>query len=143
MRLAALLQDLAVVETWGDSEVEVLQIAEDSRQVRPGALFVAVSGNTQDGLRFVTDAVRAGAVAVVAEETCAAPAGALVADARGALAHLAATFLGHPSRQLAMFGVTGTNGKTSVAHLAQGVLQRERQPAGLIGTIGWRLGAQS
>lgn len=143
MQLAALLQNLPVVETWGDTQVDVLQIAEDSREVRPGALFVAVSGGTQDGREFVRDAVRAGAVAVVAEQRCESPAGAVVTDARAALAHVAATHLGHPSRQLAMFGVTGTNGKTSVAHLVQSVLQRERQPSGLIGTIGWRLGSQS
>jgi UDP-N-acetylmuramoyl-L-alanyl-D-glutamate--2,6-diaminopimelate ligase len=140
MRLAALLQDLPVEETWGDGETPITDIAEDSRQVQSGSLFVAVSGATVDGHDFVADAVGRGAVAVLAERRCDAPAGAVVADARVGLAHVAAAFLGHPSRHLTLFGVTGTNGKTSVAHLVHDVLLRQRGPAGLIGTIGWRLG---
>jgi UDP-N-acetylmuramoyl-L-alanyl-D-glutamate--2,6-diaminopimelate ligase len=140
MRLAALLGNLPVLETWGDPDTQIDSIAEDSRQAQPGSLFVAVAGGTVDGHAFVDAAVRQGAVAVVATQRCAAPSGAIVVDTRSALAHIAARFLGEPSNRLALFGVTGTNGKTSVAHLVQSVWQHQHQPSGLIGTIGWRLG---
>ncbi len=142
MTLAELLRGLSVQRRWGNPQVRIDSIAADSRSVQPGSVFVAVLGGTHDGWTYVAEAVRRGAVAVVAERDASAftPCGAQVRDSRAALAQLAANFEGDPSRSMRLVGVTGTNGKTSVAHMVQHVLQRLHSPCGLIGTIGWRLG---
>jgi UDP-N-acetylmuramoyl-L-alanyl-D-glutamate--2,6-diaminopimelate ligase len=129
---------------WGDLRVPVTGICSDSRQVRPGTLFVAVHGGSQDGFAYVPEAVRRGAVAVVADRDAAthSPRGAWVGDARTALAELADAFHAHPSQQLRLVGITGTNGKTSVAHMVQHVLHRMLPGCGLIGTVGWRYGTE-
>ncbi|HZM17111.1 MAG TPA: UDP-N-acetylmuramoyl-L-alanyl-D-glutamate--2,6-diaminopimelate ligase [Candidatus Krumholzibacteria bacterium] len=142
MKLAELLRDLVVQRSWGDLQVRIDSLASDSRAVQPGSLFVAVAGGSADGFAYIGEAVRRGAVAVVSERDASAlaPRGAQVADSRGALAQLAAAFHRHPSRALTLVGVTGTNGKTSVAHMLQHVLQQLDPPCGLVGTVGWRLG---
>jgi len=141
MTLAELLQGVSVQRRWGDASVGVGAIAADSRAVVPGSVFVAVAGGTHDGWTYVAEAVRRGAIAIVAEHDASdlAPCGAQVQDARAALARLAANFHHDPSRSMRLVGVTGTNGKTSVAHMVQHVLQRSGSSCGLIGTIGWRL----
>jgi UDP-N-acetylmuramoyl-L-alanyl-D-glutamate--2,6-diaminopimelate ligase len=119
----------------GDVDTEVTGIAYDSRRVQPGDVFVAVPGYVQDGLRFVPDAVAAGAAAVVAEADAGAVAlpspvaWARVADARAVLAPLAARLYGNPSEQLTVVGVTGTNGKTTTTALIEKVLAA-RGPTG-------------
>ncbi len=100
-------------------QVWVAGLAWDSRRVGPGDLFFALPGRKHDGHAFAADAVRRGAVAVVAE--CPLPGLSvpvvLVPDARAALAHAACAFHGHPTKRLCTIGVTGTNGKTTVVHL--------------------------
>ncbi|MFQ5599854.1 MAG: UDP-N-acetylmuramoyl-L-alanyl-D-glutamate--2,6-diaminopimelate ligase [Candidatus Krumholzibacteriia bacterium] len=142
MTLEQLLRGLQVQRTWGDLDVDIDDVADDSRSVGPGALFVAVSGGTHDGYQFIPEAARRGAAAVVAERDAASlvPRGAQVQDARVALAELAAAFHAHPSDRLHLVGITGTNGKTSVAHLVQHAFQECNPPSGVIGTLGWRLG---
>ena len=142
MKWSELLRGIEVQGTWGDADVDVAAITGDSRQVGPGSVFVAVPGGTHDGFAFVRDAVRRGATAIVAENDAAelAARGARVADARASLAALAGAFHAHPSRQLQLIGVTGTNGKTSVAHMVQHVLHRCLPTCGLVGTIGWCIG---
>lgn len=143
-QLRALLQAASPRHTWGDLERPVGGIAFDSRQVRPGDVFVAVPGTAHDGYAFVADAVARGAAAVVAERDAAdySACGAVVEDAHRALAELAAEWYDHPARALLLFGVTGTNGKTTVAHLVQHLLGSTLGPCGLIGTIGARLGLE-
>lgn len=120
----------------GASETEVSGVAYDSRQVVPGDIFVAVRGFVHDGARFAAEALRNGAVAVVAETDPDALASDLegrawvrVDDARAALARLSCRIWGHPSREMTVVGVTGTNGKTSVAGLLEAILSVEA-PAG-------------
>ena len=120
----------------GDADTVVTGIAYDSRKVQPGDVFVAVPGFVHDGLRFVTDAVAAGAVAIVAEAdpnsvdlAKAPPVWARVDNARAVLAPMAAAFYNNPSRDLTVVGVTGTNGKTTVAALCQALLET-RGPVG-------------
>jgi UDP-N-acetylmuramoyl-L-alanyl-D-glutamate--2,6-diaminopimelate ligase len=122
----------------------VTGVAHDSRRVAPGHVFVAVPGGSRDGFTFVADALARGAVAVVGEHDASgsAPAGACVDDAHRALADLAAAWFDHPARALRLFGVTGTNGKTTIAHIVQHVVEATLGPCGLIGTIGWRLGRE-
>ena len=143
--LRQLLNATPTATTWGDLETPIAGIALDSRRVAPGQLFVAVPGGSQDGFAFVADAVARGAAAVVAERDAAAiaPCGAVVQDAHRALADVAAAWFDHPAREMRLFGVTGTNGKTTVAHIVQHVLATTLgRPCGLIGTIGWRLGGE-
>src|SRR5438093_11981781 len=103
--------------------VDVTHIAEDSRRVEPGGLFVAVKGSAHDGHRFIPDALARGAVAVAGEREDRPDGlpGAVpyvhVPDDRGAVALLSAAFFGFPSRRLQVIGVTGTDGKTTPSTL--------------------------
>jgi UDP-N-acetylmuramoyl-L-alanyl-D-glutamate--2,6-diaminopimelate ligase len=119
-------------------------ITEDSRDVRPGGLFAAVPGAHVDGHRFVAAAAAAGAIAAIVERPVhPAPAGLvqLVVDgSRAALAEAAAWWYGDPSRELAVVGITGTDGKTSTALLAAAALAAAAVPAGLVGTVATQVG---
>jgi len=112
-------------------------LTSDSRAVVPGAIYVAVRGSQADGHRFVPDAVRRGAVALVAEsEVEGAPVPqAIVRDGRRAAIALGAAWFDHPGRKLRIVGVTGTNGKTTTTALLRHLLNG-RGTAGSIGTIG-------
>ncbi|BDG60761.1 UDP-N-acetylmuramoyl-L-alanyl-D-glutamate--2,6-diaminopimelate ligase [Caldinitratiruptor microaerophilus] len=110
----------------------------DSRQVTPGAAFVAIRGLRADGHDFVGEAAARGAALVVVERAVPAPAGVAVLEvpsSRRALAAIAARFHGHPSRRLRVIGVTGTNGKTTTTHLIRAILKAAGHPTGLIGTV--------
>ncbi len=109
----------------------------DSRRVRPGDLFVAVSGNREDGARYAAAALARGAVAVVAEGVPPDCARSLVRvkDARRALGLLAAALNGWPARKLEVFGVTGTNGKTTTAWLLRELLRAGGRQPGLLSTV--------
>ncbi len=127
-------------------------LALDSRDVRPGSLFVAMPGSRQHGLDFLSDAVRRGAVAVVYQLGCgldaagmdelAASAGVPLIEMpalRRDLSALAARFYGEPSRSMSVIGVTGTDGKTSVSQFLAQALSTEQTPCGVIGTLGYGL----
>ncbi|HUK33589.1 MAG TPA: UDP-N-acetylmuramoyl-L-alanyl-D-glutamate--2,6-diaminopimelate ligase [Vicinamibacterales bacterium] len=119
-------------------------IAYDSRAVRTGNVFVALRGVHADGVRFVQQAAERGAVAVVAEQPIAdldVPV-LQVGDARLALAELAADFYGHPSERLRVVGVTGTNGKTTTAHLIASIFDAAGMTSGIIGTVAHRIVGQ-
>ena len=118
----------------------------DSRRVRPGAAFVAVRGEKADGVEFVPQALAAVAVLVVSEQP--APAAATgpwiqVRDGRLALALLGAEVAGHPSREIPVVGVTGTNGKTTTAYLLAAVLDAAGRSAGVLGTVHYKVGAEA
>jgi UDP-N-acetylmuramoyl-L-alanyl-D-glutamate--2,6-diaminopimelate ligase len=123
----------------------VTGVTYDSRQVKPGAVFVALRGVNADGTRFAPQAIANGAIAVVAET--AAPAGVSVpwiqvSNARAALAELAATFYGNPSEELVLVGITGTNGKTTTSYVLASIFEAAGIKCGRIGTIGYRIGAR-
>lgn len=119
----------------------VNRVACDSRTVEAGDIFVAIAGQRHDGARFADEAVRRGAAAVVAESAgppaCGAP-WLRVADARAALAALAAAAWGHPSRELVVVGTTGTNGKTTTTYLLEGVLEDAGYPCGRVSSVAHR-----
>ena len=124
-------------------DVDVRSLAYDSRQVEPGALFIALKGLRATGVDFANDAIARGAVAVVAEETL--PAGGEtpwieVADARTAMALLADEFYGHPSRSMTVVGITGTNGKTTTGYLLRAVFEAAGKKCGLLGTVTYSIG---
>jgi UDP-N-acetylmuramoyl-L-alanyl-D-glutamate--2,6-diaminopimelate ligase len=139
--LAELVADLDA-RVLGPGGVRVEDLAYDSRQVRPGALFAALRGGQTDGHRFVADALAAGASAVLVEEAPAslppAVGVAVVRDTRAALADVAARFFDFPARSLILVGVTGTKGKTSSVRLCESVLRAGGKRAGSLGTISVR-----
>ena len=121
------------------------EVRAHSAQVEPGDLFVAIPGRRHDGAAFVGEAVRRGARIVVAQRGPAGPpppgvTWLQVPCARAALSRLAANRYGHPSRRLAVVGVTGTNGKTTTTLLLHHLLTAAGVPAGLIGSLEVRTG---
>jgi UDP-N-acetylmuramoyl-L-alanyl-D-glutamate--2,6-diaminopimelate ligase len=126
----------------GNGDVEITGIAYDSRRAGPGDLFVAVQGIHVDGHHYLTDAVANGAAAVAVEQSVALPQGLPVLrmpSTRIGLAELSAEFYGRPSRKLKLAGVTGTDGKTTVTHMAEHVLQASGIVAGAMSTVAFRL----
>src|SRR5438128_2712498 len=124
------------------SAAEVTGIAYDSRRVAPGDLFVAVQGLHVDGHVYLTDAVAKGAVALAIERDVKVPAGIPVLhlpSTRTGLAELSAEFFGRPSRRLKLAGVTGTDGKTTVTHMAEHVLQASGIVAGAMSTVAFKV----
>jgi len=141
--LLAALEERRLV---GTPPAEVSGVSADSRRVEPGQCFVAVPGFRQDARRFVREAVERGAVLVVTEGEPLAGvpvAQVLVPSARAALARLAAAWYGHPSRRLTVVGITGTNGKTTTSYLVDALLQARGLRTGVIGTIQYRIGADT
>ncbi|QYJ17305.1 UDP-N-acetylmuramoyl-L-alanyl-D-glutamate--2, 6-diaminopimelate ligase [Rubrobacter xylanophilus DSM 9941] len=101
----------------------IFGVTHDSREVGPGFAFVAVPGFKRDGVEFVPEALGRGAMLVVAEREVPGAPVAVVSDARAALARLACAFYGHPSRAMEVYGVTGTNGKTTTCYALHAVLE--------------------
>mgnify|MGYP002784861456 CR=1 FL=1 len=124
----------------------VTGLAYDSRRVSPGQLFVALHGQRADGLTFVPQALAQGAIGIVAQaprpETLPPVPWLVVTDARRALAVAAAAFHRHPSHDMQVIGVTGTNGKTTTAYLVASIFDAAGIPCGLLGTVGYRVGGQ-
>ena len=139
-RLADLLEGAQMLR--GDADVAIESVTADSRRVGPGSLFVAVPGHDRDGHEFLAAAARAGAVAVVGEnasalQACPVNVVAVVPDARRALGHMLGVWYDRPDRQLEVLAVTGTNGKTTVAHLLRDLWRGRGRRCGLLGTIEW------
>lgn len=143
--LSALRGRVAIVEQRGDMSCPVQGMTDDSRAVTPGSLFVAVKGERVDGHDFVTQAIKAGAVAILAQvpvESGPVPF-VLVEDSRKALGFLGSRFYGDPSARLKMIGVTGTNGKTTTTYLCKALLEGIGRKVGLIGTVGYQIGQET
>jgi UDP-N-acetylmuramoyl-L-alanyl-D-glutamate--2,6-diaminopimelate ligase len=124
-------------------EAPVTAIAYDSRRVTRGAVFVALRGGNADGARFVPQAIANGAIAVVAETPAPPGIGVpwiQVPGARAALAELAAIHSGNPSDELALVGITGTNGKTTISYVLASIFEAAGIKCGRVGTIGYRIG---
>jgi UDP-N-acetylmuramoyl-L-alanyl-D-glutamate--2,6-diaminopimelate ligase len=139
MELAAVLPGAELVPA--ARELEIARVTNDSRNVRPGDLFVAIRGARSDGLAHVPEAIRRGAVAVVSDRPApedAAVPWLAVSEPRRALALAAAQLHGNPAEKLVLAGVTGTNGKTSTATLLEAILARRHGKAGFLGTTGYR-----
>ncbi len=142
MKLGRLIEDLEGAQLQsGDVDQEILGLAYDSRRVRRGFLFVALKGQVQDGHAFLKDAVKRGAVALVAEafpEKLYGAAMIRVPDARAALSGLAARFYKYPYRGMEVVGITGTNGKTSTSYILESILKAAGDEPGVIGTVNYR-----
>src|SRR6266436_6079883 len=144
--MSELLAALPEKRVIGEPPRSVSSIAGDSRRVEPGGCFVAVPGFKQDGRHFIPDAIRRGAAVVVTEGEPVADlpvAQVLVPSVRVSLARLAGAFYGHPSRQLSLVGITGTNGKTTTSYLIEALLRARGLATGVIGTIQYVLGDET
>ena len=110
----------------------------DSRLVQPGDIFLAIQGLHQHGLTFLASAVQNGAALVIADMPVHdSPIPSLfVSDLKSKIGEFSSWFYGHPSRSMTMLGITGTNGKTTIAHLIQYLWSSLGIPSGMIGTLG-------
>ena len=146
MRIGKLIEGLGIRGRSGSEagtpvDAEISDLTEDSRTASPGSLFIARAGAKADGKTYVADAVRAGAVAVLTDDPALAapsPAQTLVsdgADFSGTIARLGDRFFGSPSEHLAVIGVTGTNGKTTITYLMHQMLNALGVRCGLMGTV--------
>ncbi len=125
-------------------DLVITQITSDSRQVQPGALFVAYRGIHSDGHRFIPQAIAAGASAIIGEQELNLEIPYLrVENGRQALGLLCAAWEGYPSRRLGVIGVTGTDGKTTTSNLIHSILTAAGYEAGLLTTVNARIGAQT
>ena len=141
--LERLIATLAPDEVLHRAPADVLELAYDTRSVTPGALFFCVPGQRVDGHDLAGEAVAAGAVALVVERAVDLDVPQLVVPSvRRAMAEAAGEFFGHPSRELTVAGVTGTNGKTTTAFLLFAVLAAAGRRPGLLGTVEVRIGGE-
>lgn len=139
MTLSDLLKNAGLARIVGDAGAEITGVQIDSRRVKPGDLFVAMRGTQVDGHAFIPKAVAQGAAAVLCEELPAeaAPgvAYAVVPSTEDAVGPVATLFYGDPSRRLRLVGVTGTNGKTTIATLLYEMFRKMGHRCGLISTV--------
>ncbi|OGC77849.1 MAG: UDP-N-acetylmuramoyl-L-alanyl-D-glutamate--2,6-diaminopimelate ligase [candidate division Zixibacteria bacterium RBG_16_50_21] len=144
MSLDRLLPALSYKSISGNTKTDIREIQYDSRLVQPGDIFVAVRGFQTDGHNFIEQAVKRGAVVVVAEKEgkYKSAANVLVDDSRLALAQLASAYYDHPSSLLSVVGVTGTNGKTTVSYWIRSILETAGAKTGLIGTVKYFIGKE-
>lgn len=139
MLLKELLLDIKVLASVGNQELEITGIEFDSRKVTPGSLFVATRGTAVDGHDFIAAAIEKGVVAVVCEQmpelTVDEVTYVQVANSADALGLLAAAWYGYPSSKLTLVGVTGTNGKTTIATLLYQLFRELGNKTGLLSTV--------
>ena len=152
LKLAELKVEINAIQARGNLEAVALDVTHDSRQCAPGTAFVAIHGEKVDAHRFIPNALDLGAIAVVSEQSFEsvnrefaeeAPAWLQVANARAALARAGAAVHEHPSRRLKLAGVTGTNGKTTTAHLIDSIIRTAEGVSTMFGTINYRIGNHS
>jgi UDP-N-acetylmuramoyl-L-alanyl-D-glutamate--2,6-diaminopimelate ligase len=141
MTLRELLSGLNTRSVAGDLDTEVLGLAYDSRQVSAGDLFFAIRGTRLDGNRFMPRAISKGAAVVLSAldpvQGLAMP-WVQVVDERAAMAAIAGNFYNHPTRDLHLVGVTGTNGKTTTTYIVESILNVSGKPTAVLGTIEYR-----
>jgi UDP-N-acetylmuramoyl-L-alanyl-D-glutamate--2,6-diaminopimelate ligase len=138
MKLTEIMQGVAVKEWQGGRQAEVSALAYESTAVAAGSLFCTWKGKARDGHSYIPEAIERGAVAIVAEKKMSVLAGPniRVENGRRALGRMAANFYGHPSKEVQVIGLTGTNGKTSTAMLIQALFEAGGLRCGLLGTVG-------
>jgi len=146
MILREIVRGIDILRSYGYDGLEISGISFDSQLIQEGFLFVALKGEKTDGHKYIESAVKNGAKALIVEKApdAAYPGVSVieVADSRTSLAAAAANFYGHPTKELSLVGVTGTNGKTTVTYLLESIWNYERKKAGVIGTIDYRFGSK-
>ncbi|QZT36283.1 UDP-N-acetylmuramoyl-L-alanyl-D-glutamate--2,6-diaminopimelate ligase [Halosquirtibacter xylanolyticus] len=145
-KLSTLIDSIAVQEVIGDpSVIHIEQLTQDSRAVAQGSMFIAVKGTVVDGHQYIATAIESGATAIVCEvipeEVDPRVVWIRVSHSMAAVGLLASCFYGAPSQQLKMIGVTGTNGKTTIATLLHDLFSKMGYYVGLLSTIENRIGS--
>ena len=138
-KISQLIQSITPLQVVGNTDIEITDLINDSRQARPGVMFVAVKGVAVDSHRFINNVIEAGARAIVCEDMPAElnPEVTYIQVKNGviALAHIADEWFDHPSKALRLVGVTGTNGKTTTATLLYEMARLMGYKAGLLSTV--------
>jgi UDP-N-acetylmuramoyl-L-alanyl-D-glutamate--2,6-diaminopimelate ligase len=161
LKLTDLANEINAIAATGRLDVEPRDVTHDSRACAAGTVFVAIRGQKVDAHEFIPQAVERGAIAVISEQSfkgdgasansqnetvnveSLSPAWIQVSNARVALAQAAAAVHGHPSRRLKLVGITGTNGKTTTAHLVDAIIRVGEGTSAMFGTISHRIGNES
>ncbi|WML39001.1 UDP-N-acetylmuramoyl-L-alanyl-D-glutamate--2,6-diaminopimelate ligase [Neobacillus sp. OS1-2] len=136
MRLQKLLEYLHPIHPYMGEDPEITSIENDNRKVQKGSLFICINGYTVDGHDFAASAVNNGAAAILAERPLDLDVPIVVVnDTTRAMAVLADSFYGQPTKRLQLIGITGTNGKTTTSHLVEKIFADTGKTTGLIGTM--------
>lgn len=137
MRLSDIINGIETVSVKGDTALEISNVTNDSRKVKPGTLFVAVNGSGNDGRAYIPKAIESGAAAIMCEGECPEFDGTFISvkNSRLAVALAADNFYEHPSRKLKLVGITGTNGKTTTVTLLYNMFRALGYECGLLSTI--------
>ena len=139
MKLSELLRNVEVTTLEGSAEVGITAVDIDSRQVKEGHLFVAIKGTQTDGHQYISKAVEQGAAAILCEEMPAERKSGVsyiqVPSTETAIGPVATTFYGNPTSKLILVGVTGTNGKTTIATLLYNMFRKLGYKCGLLSTV--------
>lgn len=146
MKLADIIKGTDIKILKGNDDIDVKNLAIDSRKVKEGTLFVCIDGMTVDGHKFIGNAVNAKACAVLCEKDIdIMPENVTVLrcdNSRKALADMAANFYNNPTEKFELIGVTGTNGKTSSTYFMESILKTAKKKNGIIGTVEIRVGGE-
>ena len=142
MKLSDLTEKLEIIEATADPETEISEVCYDSRRAVPGSLFVAVSGFSTDGNKYIPSAMKKGAVAVITEKKPELDIPyILVKNCRYALAMVSCAYFGYPADSMNIIGITGTSGKTTCSYLIKHMLETcLGAKVGLVGTNGNMIG---
>ena len=137
MKLHDLLKGLDIVSITGDLNIDITNIAYDSRKVKENTLFICIKGFNSDGHKYIESAIEKGANAFLVQEDINIEGYTFikVEDTRASMANVADNFYNNPSKELGVIGVTGTNGKTSITTFLSEILSSNNKKVGLVGTI--------
>ena len=142
MKLNDLIKNIDVLKVENQSNVEITGLSYNSKTTQKGDIFICLKGENTDGHKFAKSAYENGAAAFFLEDEldfeCACPK-IFVKSTKHSIADLAAAFYDNPSKKINLIGVTGTNGKTTVTHLLQKIVEADSQKCGLIGTLGYKM----
>ncbi len=145
MKLADLLKNTGIECTEREKDTEITGVSYDSRSTKPGDLFVCIKGFETDGHKYASSAIKAGAAAFIAQDelnNIDVPV-IYTSDCRKALSAVSANFYGNPTKDINIYGVTGTNGKTTITYLIRSVLEASGKECGVLGTIAYSYGGKT
>ena len=144
MILSDLIRNTRIINSTGSGEVNISGISIDSNKIEKGYLFVALKGERTDGHKYIEPAISNGASAVIVERALETSTEGItvlqVPDTRVSLAEVSANFYSHPTKELALVGITGTNGKTTITYLLESIWNVEKLNSAVLGTIDYRYG---
>ncbi len=136
MKLASLIASHRGAKLYGDGGTQITGLDYDSRRIKPGMMFIAISGYRQDGKQFIPDAIKNGAAAILTDtELKTGKPEVIVKSIRQAMSDLAACFYDYPGQKLKVVGITGTNGKSTSVFLIRKILEQAGIKAGMINSL--------